>query len=227
MSPVVLCRDTDRSSIAPLRACRPSAVERRSHREGKSRSTPSTMMMPPEIACHTCGGTPSSAVVALSSRVKATTLTASDAAMTYGRQRARRASPPCTIAPPTTMGSSGSTHGAATVSTPAARLRTREAVTGSRHRRDERRDRRFVVEHAARDQLATVVDEHDGGLQRDAVLLAQIRAAVVVDLEHREAVGRPRCAELFVELAALRAPRRVEEQHLRARGRLDRPVGVV
>ncbi len=93
------------------------------------------MSSPPLTHCQTSGGTPIRAVDALSSRVKTTTEIPSDAAMTKARRReARRAcwatataAPPSEAPssdgsasePPTITGSSGSTHGASVVSTPA------------------------------------------------------------------------------------------------------------
>ena len=192
------------------------------------RLTPSRITTTPETTCHICGGTPSSAVVAFNSSVNATMLDASDAAMTYGRKREPRSPPSRAIAPPTITGRRGSTHGAATVRMPAAKLSRSVAVTSiSRHGRDERCHRWLVVQHRTRDELACVVDEYHRRLERHSVLLPEIRPAVIVDLEHGQAVGCAPCLEVLVERSALWAPARVEEEGFGAGCRLNRTICVL
>lgn len=79
------------------------------------------MTITAEIDCHTIVGTPKSAVVAFSSKLKTITETAKLAVITIGRAHLRLASPSIgTTDPPIITGRRGRIHGAATVSIPAS-----------------------------------------------------------------------------------------------------------
>lgn len=105
--------------------------------------------MPPESHRQTPGGTPRSAVVPLSARVKTATDRPSEAATTTARRvcAARETSP--AREPPTMTGSRGSTHGASVVRTPAtsapSRASTQESWVWARISSPERAPVQVVI----------------------------------------------------------------------------------
>src|SRR3990167_690317 len=91
-----------------------------SHKTGIKKLIPSNITITADIDCQTIVDTPSSAVLALSNRLKTITETAKLAVMTIGRDHLLFFSSSNGVtAPPIITGNSGKIHGAATVSAPA------------------------------------------------------------------------------------------------------------
>lgn len=94
----------------------PSLAITRAYKEGNNVSSPSPIMIPPEMYVNVCGGTSIKKVVAFRAKVNTSREIARDTAIMRGRFLSFVS--PLTE-PPMIIGSKASTHGARTVSIPA------------------------------------------------------------------------------------------------------------